>query len=190
MTNSRLIKWQLKDTIKHILFVWAFTILILTSWDWYDRQEIKREIAEIAAESFDDYMVYHSIFPPVNPVSYGDEIWYKSDSEIKKGGFEIIWQETIECDHNPYDGNTVYEFHATVKTTSRKFIKPRPRPDHVKLERMKGFPSVDKDTAKVLTYPHHDADCRLESIMTQKHKHGIIKIQTKYSEPALVRGYE
>lgn len=184
-----IVKWQLKDVAKHILLVWAVSVLVHQSLEWYGLHQQKIEIEALAAEDFDDYMKYYSIFPPAIRVGYGDVVRHVSDSEVKKGGFWIEWEETIECDHNPYDGNEVYEWYATVKNTGRNLAKPRARSSAEVLKKKKGYVALHRDTDTKIRYPNHDADCRIESIMTQHHPHGIRKIQTMYGIPAKVRGF-
>ena len=189
MSLPRLVKWQLKDTAKYIISVWAISVLFHQTLEWRETHLHKTEIAALAAEHFDDYMIYHSIVPASTSVGYGAEARFKSDSEVLKGGFVIKWEETIECDKNPYDRNQVYEWYATVLTSERRKTKPQPRSTPEEFAAKRGYVSIRSGTEYPIRYPNFDADCRLETVMTQLHKYGIRKIQTMYSEVVKVRGF-
>ena len=153
--------------------------------------ETRDQIEQLESQSFEDYMIYYSILPRQSPVYYGDEAYWKSDAEIVSvpaGGLEVSWNEWIECDHNPYDGKPNFEYYAKVQSTSAVYLKTRKRPSQSVLRERRGYPSTASGSTVPVTYPLHDADCRLVSVMTQKHHHGIKKLLKAWGEIVEVRG--
>jgi len=178
---------KLFDLVKRIGIcvgtVWAVTLLALLSANALRESSVlslkelqQQEQQKLESEEFDDYIIYHAILPAKATVNHGAQAAFKSDMEIikiPKGGLPVEWREWIECDHTPYDDVVMFEYWAAAQSTDAVFTERRLRLAPEELDKKNGFPVTARGRDGQVTYPNHDADCRLQSFMTQTHKYDI-----------------
>lgn len=170
-----------------MLVGWVVTILIFQTIAMAE-SATKRKIAKkLEAEPFESFLVYHSITPVPLRVAYGAEARYTSDSEVKRAGFYVNWDEIIQCDHNPYDNIPIFEYYAEARSTGRTYANTRPRKTPEALAAGSGFPVLDKQTGLAIRYPDHDSNCRLVSAMTIKLDKDVTKTTEFVSDYVEVR---
>jgi len=171
--------------MQNVLLVWAVSAMLIISKNHMDdvarekiesekKAEIARKVAELEAETFDDYMQYYRIFSQNETVEHRSRAYLTSDAEVKKAGFTITWREKLECDNNPYDSATTFEHYASVQTTSAKQGVVRPRPVNGG-KGMKGWPLREwRD-------PSVDSKYQPPVIRTYTQRYGALRAQQHWA---------